>query len=242
MPERARRVPSDQPAEPGRYVYAAGVIALTEPGPAAAGIVVTDQHGRAVAHRAHYVGQATRARATAEALLAGMRLAQTSGLEQPVFRLDDASLVSALKDGRPLPRGVAPLGTALREAAEQLPGHRLEVVGAAANPARAVALAPLVDWLPERARRSEDLRVRQVGPDRYEVESASQPGSVYRISLRPTDGPGGAEPLQCQCPDFEYRGIPCKHILAVAREAGILERVFYPEPVEPAGRPAAERT
>jgi hypothetical protein len=33
--------------------------------------------------------------------------------------------------------------------------------------------------------------------------------------------------LQCECADFLYRGIPCKHILAVAREANALDKVFY---------------
>src|SRR2546423_14941366 len=70
---------SDQPADTpspltgaGRAVYVAGAVALTEPGPAAAGLVVTDERGRVLARRAHYLGRATRLEATARALLTGL--------------------------------------------------------------------------------------------------------------------------------------------------------------------------
>src|SRR5438067_10671250 len=70
----------------GRQVYVSGALALTEPGPAAYGIVVTDEHERVLTQRAHYIGNATRTEATAQALLEAMRLAEATGLKAPIFR------------------------------------------------------------------------------------------------------------------------------------------------------------
>jgi hypothetical protein len=166
-------------AGPGRIIYCAGAVALTEPGPAAVGIVVTNQRGRMLAQRSHYLGQATRAEASAQAFVAAARLAVTGGLETPIFRTDDA------------------------------------------------ALAPLVDWLPERTRRAENLSVRPVGDGVYEVSSESTPGQVYRVTLGPVGSAQPAAQIACECADFVNRGIPCKHLLAVAREAGAMDRIFY---------------
>ena len=94
-------------------------------------------------------------------------------------------------------------------------------VPSANNRARPVALAPLVDWLPERTRRAENLSVRPLGDGLYEVSSESTPGQVYRVNL----GPAGQ--VACECADFVHRGIPCKHLLAVARQADAMDRVFY---------------
>jgi hypothetical protein len=204
MAERTAPEMSERIAGSGRSVYAAGVLALTEPGPAAAGIVVTDRRGRMLAHRAYYLGRATRTQATAQALLAAMRLAGACGLEAPVFRVDDAALSQALINRRRLPGGAGSLASALREAAVALPGHRIKLVSPSANRARAVALAPLVDWLPERTRRAEELRVRRLGQHAYDVESETQPGQVYRVTVPP----GGGEAATCECADFQYRGIP----------------------------------
>lgn len=228
-PELSARI-----AGSARYVYVAGVLALTEPGPAAAGIVVTDRRGRMLAHRAYYLGRATRSGATAQALLAAMRLAVASGLESPVFRTDDAALVEALAHQKRLPAGAGPLAGALREVGSELPGHRIQLVTPAANRARSVALSPLVDWLPERTRRAEELPVRRVGANEYEIESESHPGEMYRVTL-PSVGADGNGVISCECADFQYRGIPCKHLLAAAREAGILERLFYADRAAPTG-------
>jgi hypothetical protein len=208
-------------AGPGRVIFCAGAVALTEPGPAAVGIVVTNQRGRMLAQRSHYLGQATRAEASAQAFLSAARLAATGGLETPIFRADDATLVRAL-EGDEAPRGkIAPLLNDARAYLDGLPGHRIEVVPPAHNRARPVALAPLVDWLPERTRRSENLSVRPLGDGAYEVSSESTPGQLYRVTL----GPAGQ--VACECADFVHRGIPCKHLLAVAREADAMDRVFY---------------
>ena len=122
---------------------------------------------------------------------------------------------------------------ALRETLAQLPGHRLEAISAGANRARPVALTPLVDWLPERTRRAEGLEVRPLGDGRYEVQSESEPGKVYHVTLRgepSTSGAGGQadegeDLVACECADFLFRNIPCKHLFAVAREVGAL---FHP--------------
>jgi hypothetical protein len=231
-PELKERNPgelSERAAESAHYLYAAGVLALMEPGPAAVGVVVADRHRRMLASRAHYIGRATRSEAATQALLAAMRLALISDLKSPVFRIDDPAVSQAL-EGRPtLPDRVAL--DELRGMAAQIPGHRVQLISPASNLARSVAVAPLADWLPERTRRAERLQVRPVGDHVYEVESESHPGQVYRVTL----GRGAAErgPLTCECADFQYRGIPCKHLLAVAREAGLLEQLFYPETVAP---------
>jgi hypothetical protein len=212
QPERPQRELGRGVAGPRRLVYAAGVLALTEPGPAAAGMVITDEQGRMLSQRAHYVGQSTRREAAAQALLGAARLAAAGGLEAPVFRIDDQGLAEAL-------RAATGDGTlsALREVLRELPGYRLEVVPAAANRALAVALTPLIDWLPDRTRRSEGLHVRSLGEGRYEVESESEPGRVYHVTLRPPGTPGSeaADAISCECADFLYRGIPCKHLFAV---------------------------
>jgi hypothetical protein len=226
MAERSAR-----PAQPrldgsGRYVYSAAVFALTEPGPAAIGLVVTDDRGRALAHRAQYLGQASRAEASAQALLVAARFAARHNLAQPTFRVDEPALAAALKqsaDGR----AGSPLAE-LREVLAALPGSRVESVGTAANPARSVAAAPLLDWLPERTRRAEDLQVRRLDQQTFEVQSESRAGESYRVRLGPS-GEGGESVATCECADFQNRGIPCKHLLAAAREAGGLEHLFYPD-------------
>jgi hypothetical protein len=217
-------------AGPGRQVYVASALALTEPGPAAAGIVVMDDKGRVLAHRSQYLGRAGRGEATARALLAAMQLAIANGMQSPVFKVEDPVLQEAIADDQMPHEQAAPVMEALREAVFQLPGIRIESVSSTANVARPVALAPLVEWLPERARRAERLRVRPEGEGTFEVESESQPGQVYKVILRLPDGTAEGEPIQCECADFQYRGIPCKHLLAVARETDALERLFHSEP------------
>ncbi|MGH2370659.1 MAG: reverse transcriptase-like protein, partial [Chloroflexota bacterium] len=185
--ERPMRELGKGVAGPGRHVYVAGALALTEPGPAAAGLVVTDEQGRTLAHRAHYLGHTTRHEATVQALLSAARLALAGGLEAPVFRIDDPALADALSAARAVSGEREPLMRALREALAEAPGHRIEVIPANTNRARAVALTPLVDWLPERTRRAEALHVRALGDGVYEVESESQPGQVYHVTLKAAD-------------------------------------------------------
>jgi Reverse transcriptase-like/SWIM zinc finger len=222
--------PIDALVEAGRYIYTAGAVAVTEPGPAAAGVVVADERGRMLAHRSHYLGNATRPEATARALLIGIRFALGAGMQAPTFRVDDADLVRAVNEGGTLPDRAGLLVESLRETAEMLPDARVELISAGSNRARAVALAPLVDWLPERTRRAEELAVHQVGPHEYEVSSGTKAGKAYKVVLR--DPRDNADPAECDCSDFQYRGIPCKHLLAVAREAGLLERLFYSDRAE----------
>jgi SWIM zinc finger len=234
--ERAQRELGRGVAGPGRRIDVAGVVALTDPGPAAAGVVVTDEQGRMLANRSHYLGTESLKDATAEALLGAARLAREGGLEAPIFRIDDPALVQALQGppgGAGAERGLL---RALRDALAQLPGHRLEAIGAGANRARPVALTPLVDWLPERTRRAEGLEVRPLGDGRYEVQSESEPGKVYHVTLRGEPSSSGEarqadegeELVACECADFLYRNIPCKHLFAVARETGSFDRLFHP--------------
>jgi hypothetical protein len=239
--ERTMRELGRGVAGTGRFVDVAGVVALTDPGPAAAGIVVTDERGRRLAHRAHYLGSATRREAATQALLGAARLAREGGLDAPVFRIDEPSLAEAVQGGGGAASAQGESGSlrAFREALAQLPGHRLEVIAPGANRARAVALTPLIDWLPERTRRAESLQVRPLGDGRYEVESESEPGRVYHVTLRAEAPPGelgdsgaegapGPELVACECADFLYRGIPCKHLFAVARETGNFDALFHP--------------
>src|SRR5919202_5555616 len=195
---------TDQPGEgpsplggPGPRVYVAGAVALTEPGPAAAGLVVTDDAGRMLAHRAHYLGRATRVEASARALLTGLYLALDEAMLAPTLRVDEPALVDALEQ-----RGAAPAGTEglldqIRAVRARLGAHGLETIRPSANLARPIALAPLVEWLPERTRRAERLRVSRVGVHTYEVASETQPGQTYRVWLRRPDGVD--EPFHCEC-------------------------------------------
>jgi hypothetical protein len=215
--------------EQGRFVYVSGAVALTEPGPAAAGLMVLDaKHRDVLAQRSYYLGVATRNEATAQGLLEAYRLAISGGLKVPVIRVDDPLLVTAVLTQQTLPGRVAETIRAIRALLPHLPDHRLELIPARANVARPVALAPLVEWLPERTRRAERLEVRRLAPDKFEVTSESQPGLVYHVTFRL---PGAAaeqegDPIQCECADYLYRGIPCKHVLAVAREVGATDRLF----------------
>jgi len=230
--DRPVREPSKKVAESGKFVYVAGAVALTEPGPASIGMAVTDAQGRLIAHRAQYLGRATRHEALAQALLTAARYAFTNEMVEPVFRLDDRQFGDAVVDGQDLPGKADSMTMPLREALALLPGHKIELISAGANQARQVALTPLVDWLPERTRRAETLQVTPVGDYEYEVASERHPDTKYRVTLRPAGVEGEGEPVRCECADFQHRGIPCKHLLAVARETGALERVFYSEPAE----------
>ncbi len=210
-------------------VYVAGALALTDPGPAAAGVVVLDHRGRMISHRAYYLGNTGGEVARVRALLAGLRLARQLELPKPRFYLEDTWLAQVMTGGRPLPPTAREFASALHDLVEQLPSFEVETISPAANPARAVALAPLLEWLPERTRRAERLHVRQVGEGLFEVESERQPGVVYRVHVPPPDRVAAGEFMRCECPDYQWRGIPCKHLLVVAAEAGGRERLFYPE-------------
>ena len=212
-------------AGPGRRVYVAAVLALTEPGPAGAGIVVVDERGRVLGQRASYLGQARRDDATAQALLLALRLAYASDLEAPTFLTDDARLAAALANGE-WAETLERHRPALEQAAQQLGAHTIEVVPTGSNQARALALTPLVDWLPERTRRAEELNVRLLGTGTFEVQSESNPDQAYRVTFRGPGESGEGETISCECADFLYRGIPCKHLLAVARHQGQTERLF----------------
>ena len=228
--ETGRHEIASRLAGPGREVFVAGAVALTEPGPAASGVVVADAEGHVFAHRSQYLGSTTRAEANARALIGGFYFAADSGLESPVFHVDDRELLEAVEQDKLLPDGAAPLTDALKQAREMVPEHRIEATRPTANLARPVALAPLVEWLPERTRRAEGLHIRSVGAHTYEVESESHPDEVYRVALAGAADDGQA--MQCNCADFQYRGIPCKHLLAVARETDSLEQVFRAQPAE----------
>ena len=113
----------------------------------------------------------------------------------------------------------------------------VELAAPTANPARTVALAPLVLWLPVRTRRAESLAVRELGNGEWEVASEHDPNLVYRVHLPPADQLGEGEQIRCECPDYQYRRIPCKHLLVVAEAAGGRERLFYPEAAGGTGIP-----
>lgn len=211
----------------GQAVYVSAALALTEPGPAAAGMVVTDSAGRVLAQRSHYLGRSTRQEASAQALLTAVRLALAGNMTAPVFRIDDPALSEALVGHSPPCYAGAPLVPLIQEQLAQLPGSEVQVIPASSNPARAVALTPLAEWLPERTQRAQPLQVRELGEGHYEVESESQPGLWYHVTLRGPETPGDDDPVSCECADFIYRNIPCKHLLAVARETGSVERLFH---------------
>ena len=106
--DRAQRELGRGVAGPGRRIDVAGVVALTDPGPAAAGVVVTDEQGRMLANRSHYLGPASLKDAAAEALLGAARLAREGGLEAPILRIDDPDLVQTLQSRRRRRSGAGP--------------------------------------------------------------------------------------------------------------------------------------
>ena len=67
----------------------------------------------------------------------------------------------------------------------ELPGYRVEQVSTIGNLARPVALGPLIDWLPERARRAEDLEVRRVDPQTYEELVTDLAWFTFRFARDP---------------------------------------------------------
>src|SRR5438046_6923641 len=134
MTDRPMREVGKRATGPRLHVYAAGAVALTEPGPAAAGIVIADERGRLLSQRAHYLGQTTRAEATAQALLAAVRLAAQANLEAPTFHVDDHALASALGGG-PSPDDAVTI-TELREVLAHIPNYKIVPVSPAKNLAR----------------------------------------------------------------------------------------------------------
>jgi hypothetical protein len=222
-------------------LYVAGALALTDPGPAAAGVFIAGPSGRLVSHRAYYLGYATAREAALRAVLVGVRLARELGLASPRLLVDERWLLQLLRSRGDVPPDVASLAVEARQITQDM---AIVPVPAVANPARVLALAPLIQWLPERTRRAERLAVRDLGGGDYEVASESQPGLVYQVHLPPPERVAEGEQIRCECPDFQFRGIPCKHLLMVAETAGGRERLFYPEaaggPGIPAGAPEAE--
>ncbi|MBI2755358.1 MAG: SWIM zinc finger family protein [Chloroflexi bacterium] len=231
-----RREPNPRLMGPGRTVWVSSALALTDPGPAASGLVIQDERGQALLHRAQYLGQASRGEAAARALLGALYLCLDNQLLSPTLRIEDAELAAALRgDARP-PDDAARLWDQIVEARARLGSHTVEAIRGT-NPAHVVALAPLVEWLPERTRRAEGLAVQQRDDGSYEVRSARGEGQTYRVTL----GTDRETPLACECADFQYRNIPCKHLLAAASSAGGAEQVFHhptsPESLE-SGRAA----
>jgi hypothetical protein len=53
----------------------------------------------------------------------------------------------------------------------------------------------------------------QSGPGTYLVVPA--PTTTYKVAQGLIPPPEGVQPWTCNCPDFELRGLPCKHVAAV---------------------------
>ena len=226
---------------PAFAVYSAGVLALTDPGPAAAGVVFVSPAGRTISQRAYYLGHATQRDAGGRALLAALRLGQSLGVGPLRLFVDSQALLDLVAGRRPVPVAGEPTAGAIISLLEQLPVIGVAAVSPARNPARAVALAPLMQWLPERTRRAHALAVRPVRPGIYEVASETRPDHFYRVHLPKPAAVARGEEIRCECADFQYRGVPCKHLLVAAAYAGAgRERLFYPEasggPAFPAGQ------
>jgi len=236
-------------AVPAFAVYSAGVLALTDPGPAAAGVAVVAPDGPTISQRAYYLGHATQGEAAARALLAALRLSQSLGIAPVRLVVDQPALADLVTERHLVAAGDAATASAVLALLAQLPVVGVTIISPARNPARAVALAPLMQWLPERTRRAHALALRTIRPGLYEVASETQPGHFYRVHLPEPAAVARGEAIRCECADFQYRGLPCKHLLVAAAVAGTgRERLFYPEvaggPAIPAGpgeaKPEAE--
>ncbi|MHB1006137.1 MAG: SWIM zinc finger family protein [Chloroflexota bacterium] len=209
-------------------VYLAGALALTDPGPAAAGIYVKDAGGRLIAHRSYYLGHAGGREAAVRAVVLGLRLARQLQLHLVVLRVDDPWLEKVLRGQDELSGELSHYASDIARARDVI-DVRVGTIKPEANLARPVALAPLVQWLPERARRAEALKVTPMGEGEYEVASERTPEVVYKVRLPSPEKVSQGESIRCSCPDYEYRGVPCKHLLVVAQSTGGMERLFYPE-------------
>jgi hypothetical protein len=53
----------------------------------------------------------------------------------------------------------------------------------------------------------------QSGPGTYRV--SPHPTTTYKVAQGIVPPPDGIQPYGCSCPDFELRGKPCKHVIAV---------------------------
>lgn len=210
-------------------VYVAASLALTDPGPSAAGVYVVDSRGRLISHRAYYLGFAGAAEAGVRAAIAALRLCRQLDLARPEMVVDDRWLFHLLRGRVDLPAELAEYAPTWRDLRAATADLSTSLVKPEHNPARTVALAPLVKWLPERTRRAEGLSVRTIAEGVYEVASERQPELVYRVHFPPSAALAAGEHVGCECPDYRHRGIPCKHLLVVAQLTGGRERLFYPE-------------
>ncbi|MBI3979914.1 MAG: SWIM zinc finger family protein [Chloroflexi bacterium] len=227
-----------EPRQPskGVRISVAGVLALTDPGPAAAGFLITGPTGRVLHRRAYYLGQATADVASVRALIAALRFAVQRRFDHPVVSVERLALADLLGGAETAPATFQPFRQTVAELAQAIPGLRVRVVAPETNPARAVALGPLLEWLPARTRRADRITIQTLAPGVYEVASAHVPGQTYLVWLPKPGTPGR---IACTCPDYQYRGLPCKHLLAVAgRSAGGRQRLFYPTPGETAMPPS----
>ncbi|MGA3354564.1 MAG: SWIM zinc finger family protein [Acidimicrobiales bacterium] len=53
----------------------------------------------------------------------------------------------------------------------------------------------------------------QSGPGTYRV--SPHPTTTYKVAQGIVPPPSGVQPWACTCPDFELRGLPCKHVIAI---------------------------
>jgi len=53
----------------------------------------------------------------------------------------------------------------------------------------------------------------QSGPGTYRV--VPHPTTTYKVAQGIVEPPAGVQPWACNCPDFELRNRPCKHVVAV---------------------------
>ena len=192
--ERTMRELGRGVAGPGRRIDVAGVVALTDPGPAAAGIVVTDGQGRMLANRSHYLGTTTRRDAAAGA----------AGGRPPGPRRGAGGAHPSAWTTRTWCRPCKAAPGGARSGADgaccgpsastlaQLPGHRLEAIAPApTGPAR----SPSPRWWtgsPSAPGGRRGWRCAPLGDGRYEVQSESEPGKVYHVTLRGEPSTSGA--------------------------------------------------
>jgi hypothetical protein len=76
----------------------------------------------------------------------------------------------------------------------------------------------------DRFLRSYDVKIKAHAPDfRWANVYSSDGSDVYTVTC-----------ASCDCMDFKRRGVPCKHMYAVMREAGLIESIqeFYEIPLE----------
>lgn len=207
---------AEAPGEP-LTVWFDGACEPVNPGGHGTYGIVIEQGGELVHEEGGYLGDGeamTNNVAEYEALLAALTYVQEDAPAGPVTVHGDSELVIRQLTGeyavrsdrlRPLWREAKQLATTLDVDFEWVPRDQNERADALAQKAYYEHTA--ADAIAQRRARAETeaMSITPIDDDIYEVKR------TYRVDLAARS---------CTCPDFQNRGLPCKHIFKVEQEYG----------------------